>query len=59
VIQYRVYVLDKNDHIVRRIDLEAEGDTGALDIAQQYVDGHDIELWQGYRIIRRLKSKPT
>ena len=52
---YRAFVLDKDDHIVKRHDFEAENDAAALEIARQYVDGHDVEVWQRSHIISRLK----
>ena len=55
--QYRAYVLDDHDHILRRIDLEAENSAAALAIAKQYVDGHDVEVWEHTHIIGRLKHE--
>ena len=52
---YRAYILDENDHIVRRHDFDAENDAAALEIAHQYVDGHDVEVWQRDHSIGRLK----
>ena len=53
--EYRAYMLDKNDRIVRRIDIEASDENDALRTAQQYVDGHDVEVWTGHRFVRRLR----
>ena len=52
---YRAFILDKNDHVFKRHDFEAENDTAALETARQYVDGHDVEVWKRTHIIGRLK----
>ena len=52
---YRAYVLDDDDHIIRRHEFEAGDSAAALEIARQYVDGHDVEVWQRSHIIGRLK----
>ena len=54
---YRAYLLDDNDHIVKRHDFEAANDDAALKIARQYVDGHDVEVWQRQSFVRRLKHE--
>jgi hypothetical protein len=54
---YRAFILDKDDHIVRRHDFEAVDSTAALEIAQQYVNGHDVEVWRHMQIIGRLDRK--
>jgi hypothetical protein len=57
--EYRAFLLDKNDRIVRRHDFEADGHSAALAHARQYVDGHDVEVWQRSHIVGRLKHKAT
>jgi hypothetical protein len=53
--EYRAYLLDANDHIIRRYDFEADDSTRALETATQWVDGHDVEVWQRTDIIGRLE----
>jgi hypothetical protein len=57
VSDYRAYVLDDNDHIIKRYEFVAENDSAALEIASKYVDGHDVELWQRQSFVRRLKHE--
>ena len=52
--RYRVYVLNKDNSIQMGIDLFCPDDDAARERAEQLVDGHDIELWQGRRKIIRL-----
>lgn len=55
--EYRAFVLDKKDHIVRRYDFEADGHEAALNHAKQYVDGHDVEVWHSTYVLGRLKHE--
>ena len=38
--EYRAFLLDNSDRIVRRFDFEADDHGAALEHAKQYVDGH-------------------
>jgi hypothetical protein len=55
---YRVYVLDDADHVKDRIELDCADDSAAIEYAKQYIDGHDIELWQRDRRIARFDTRP-
>jgi hypothetical protein len=54
---YRVYVLDNDDHITARVELDCADDSAAIEYAKQFVNGQDIELWQGDRRIAKLDRK--
>ena len=51
---YRVYLITAENHITDSKLVEAEGDDEALALAQQYVDGYDVEVWDHNRKIGRL-----
>jgi hypothetical protein len=56
--QYRAYFVDLDGHILRPAELiEADTDTQAIEAAKQYLNGHDVELWQGSRPVTLLKHK--
>jgi hypothetical protein len=55
---YRVYVIGSDGHFVRAIQLDCPDDKAAVESAKQFIDGHDIELWQRDRRIARLDGKP-
>jgi hypothetical protein len=55
---YRAYILDEDDHILKRHDFTAENAAAALEFACQYVDGHDVEVWLRAHIVGRLKHQP-
>jgi hypothetical protein len=44
------------DIFLKAIDFEAADDEKAIETAKQYVDGHDVELWQLGRQIILLKT---
>jgi hypothetical protein len=53
---YRVYFLNKEGHVDRPpLILEhcADDDT-AIEAARRYVDGLDIEIWDGPRLVAKL-----
>jgi hypothetical protein len=55
---YRVYVISNDGRIADVPHLiEAKSDEEARAKAGQFVDGHDVELWDGPRLVVRL-SKP-
>ena len=53
--EYRVYIMGADGHIQWRVDLRCN-DREAIKLAEQMVDGHDIELWQRDRQIRTFKA---
>jgi hypothetical protein len=55
---YRVYQLDSCGHIDRPPDLvDCEDDETAIAIAEQLVDGRDVELWQLDRLVVRFSPR--
>ena len=48
---YRAYLVGSDGHIVLRLDLDCDDDETAKGKAKALVDGHDIELWDGARIL--------
>jgi hypothetical protein len=55
---YRAYPVDAHGRIQKRIDFEAADDAAALERARQYVDGHDVEVWQLGRSVGKLEHDP-
>jgi len=51
MIEYRVYILDESGHFLRAVELVCPNDDAAKEQAKQFVDGHDVELWQQDRQI--------
>lgn len=52
---YRVFFVDADDHISRAPKIvECADDQEAIAMAKQFVDGADMELWEGRRFIGRI-----
>jgi hypothetical protein len=54
---YRAYTLGDDDHITAHRAFQCAGDSDAVVWAKQLVDGHDIELWCGDRLVVRLDHR--
>jgi len=54
--EYRAYVIGPDGHFLWSNEFVAADDDAAREHAQQFVDGHDIELWNGGRFVATLKS---
>ena len=54
VPEYRAYVVGDDDHFVGFEPMVCRDDAEAMARAGRLVDGHDIELWSGDRLVTRL-----
>jgi hypothetical protein len=52
---YRAFIVGKDGHFVRSIELVCPDDDTAKEYAKNLVDSHDVELWQGERKIETFK----
>lgn len=51
---YRAYVVGPGDHIRAVRELDCADDQAAVEAARQFVNGHDVELWERGRKVARL-----
>jgi hypothetical protein len=56
---YRAYSVGLDGHFVGYEPLVCADDSEATDKARRLVDGHDIELWSGTRLVARLEASKT
>jgi hypothetical protein len=56
--EYRAYAVGLDGHFISFEPLVCHDDTEAIAKAQRMVDGHDVELWSGDRLVIRLEHKP-
>jgi hypothetical protein len=56
--EYRAYTVGRDGHFIGFEPLICADDFEATERAKRLVDGHDIELWSGTRLVIRLKHKP-
>ena len=52
---YAAYILDRDGHITNRIDLPCLDEASAKESAKALADGHQIELWDGDRLIGQFE----
>jgi hypothetical protein len=52
---YRAYLLSHGGRVIQRHDFVSGDDSKAIQHARQYVDGHDVEVWQRERMITFLR----
>jgi hypothetical protein len=55
-VEYRAYVVGADGHFIRPHMFLAENDDAAVEHARQFVDGHDVEIWSGARLVFRLQA---
>jgi hypothetical protein len=53
---YRLYFMDKQDHITEAVELECEDDSHAIRQAEPYLDGREVELWRRARVVMRFPA---
>jgi len=53
---YRAYIIGRDGHFQSGVNLHCEDDATAVESAKQLVDGHDVELWQGDRMVTKLAT---
>ena len=56
---YKVYTLEEGHiHSAPKV-IAARDDVDAITQAQAFVDGHDVELWAGQRLVTKLAGNKT
>jgi len=56
-LEYRAYSVGDDGHITHSHQLIAPNAAAAFEHARQFVDGYDIELWNGGRLVAKLKKQ--
>ena len=56
--EYRAFIVGPHGHFQQAIEMVCVDDEEAIEQAKQYVDGHDVELWQLDRRVIQLKAQP-
>ena len=55
---YRVYTIIKSDKVAGRADvITCATDAEAVVKARQFLQSNDLEIWQGARMVGRLKAQ--
>ena len=53
--EYRLYFLDKDDHVLRAVDLTCDDDGEAIAASAEHRHSHAKELWELARLVCRLE----
>ena len=59
MMRYVAFVLTRQGQIIKAVDLNCPNDEDAKGQAQQLVDGHAVELWEGTTARRVALLPPT
>jgi hypothetical protein len=56
--EYRTYFVGDDGHFIRFEPLICRDDGEAVGKAKRLADGHDIEVWCGFRFVIRISHEP-
>jgi hypothetical protein len=56
--EYRAYIVGEDGHFASYRAFVCDSDADATVWAKQFVDGHDVELWNADRFVIRIDHKP-
>jgi hypothetical protein len=56
-MRYRVYELKDFNFVGSPTELEAADDATAITIAQKFLNGSELQIWQGNRFVVTLKPE--
>jgi hypothetical protein len=51
---YRAYIIGLDGHFLEAVNLDCANDAAAIESGKQFVDGHDVEVWQEDRMVTKL-----
>jgi hypothetical protein len=51
--EYRAYIVGPDGHVEGRFNLHCSNEAEAIKLAKQFVNDHDVELWQ---LDRRIET---
>jgi hypothetical protein len=52
--EYRAYTVGVDGHFIGFEPLRCANDAEAIEKAERLLDGHDVELWSGERLVIRI-----
>jgi hypothetical protein len=57
MVEYRVYTVDDDGHIVKSTPLICDDDAQAMQQAREICKGDTLEIWSGERFVARLSAE--
>jgi hypothetical protein len=58
MVDYRAYTVGADGHFIGFEPMICADDVEAIEKAKRLVDGHDVELWSGARLVIRISHEP-
>jgi hypothetical protein len=58
MVDYRAYTVGADGHFIGFEPMICADDVEAIEKAKQLVDGHDVGLWSGARLVIRISHEP-
>jgi hypothetical protein len=58
MVDYRLYIMDRKNHIHRRLDLACLDDAHAIAAACEHAGEDVLELWRRDRLVMRFEPQP-
>jgi hypothetical protein len=55
---YRLYFLDAQRHVRRRLDMECRDDAHAVAVIRECISDGPLELWEGARLVQVFDPAP-
>ena len=59
LLEYKLYCVDGEGHIILRHDFHARDDVDSLELVKIFLGPNDVEIWQGTRMVARVKEDGT
>jgi hypothetical protein len=57
MVEYRAYAIGDDGHIVKSTPLICDDDRQAIQKAEEFREGHTLEIWSGERFVARLDTE--
>jgi len=57
MVEYRVYTVDQDGHILKSTPLICDDDNQAMQQARQICKGDTVEIWSGDRFVARVTAE--
>ena len=55
--EYKLYLLDSQNQVCKRIDMDCREDGHAVKLVSVYITHTSMELWQGERLVKRFERQ--
>jgi hypothetical protein len=57
MVGYRAFIIGPDGHVTNRIEFQSPDDRAAMEQAEAFVDGHDVEVWLEERRVGKIAAE--